>query len=204
MKGPNLTAADCLLLYAAATSKSTDVMKLLKDKEVDVDVRNVNGSTALHLACINQYSNIAKILLHFEANPDVQEDHFAGLKTPLHIAVAQNNYEICKLLLEGGANPNLRDVLGRTPMHVAAIGGSPDLIELLKNFGGDHNVRDKNGYNPSYWADQAGFKEVTRLLPRPEQVTTKQYTAFREDYLRVHEIVDRRKKGGKKKVAKKK
>ena len=204
VRGPNLQAADSLLLYAAATSKATDVLKLLRDKEAQVNAKNVNGSTALHLACLNQYSNVVKILLHFDASPDAQEETFAGLQAPLHVAVAKNNYAICKLLLESGANPNLRDGLGRTPLHLAAAGGFADLVDLLKNFGADQHARDKNGHNPSYWADQAGFKEVTRLLPKPEQVTTKQFTAFREDYLRVHEIVDRRKKVKKKAVAKKK
>lgn len=196
-------SAENLFLHAAANSKATDVMKMLEDGEVKVDARNVNGSTALHLSASNQYSNIVKILLHFHANPDAAEHDFAGKKTALHIAAGKNNYDICKLLLEHGADPNLKDCNGSSALHIAAKGGFADIVELIRNFGGDANSRDANGYNASYWADQAGHTKVTSILPKPLRITTGDYSAYREQYLRVHDIVDRRKlkkkKGGPKK-----
>ena len=52
----------------------------------------MNGTTALYMACANNFSNIVKILLFFGANPDVCEHEFAGKQYPLHIAVKNDNY----------------------------------------------------------------------------------------------------------------
>jgi ankyrin repeat protein len=115
LKSQPMKAAENLFFHAAANSKATDVIKLLEHKEVDVNCRNMNGTSALHVACVHQFSNIAKILLHHGANPNLQELEFAGRRCPLHTAVEHDNYELCKLLLDFGANPNLKDVHGLTP-----------------------------------------------------------------------------------------
>lgn len=88
-------------------------------------------------------------------------------------------------------------------MHIAAKGGYADIVELLLNYGGDPNLRDKNGYSSSYFAHLKGLKEVTSILPAPLKHNTENYTNFREQYLRVHDITDRR-KGKKKKASGKK
>ena len=89
-------------------------------------------------------------------------------------------------------------------LHLAAKGGYIDLVELLLNYGADPNLRDNIGYNAAYFADQAGNKAITTLLPGVLKITTAQMSEFREQYLRVHDIVDRRKKVKKKGGAKKK
>jgi ankyrin repeat protein len=114
MKSAPLKAAENIFFHAAANSKATDIIKLIEEKEVDVDCRNVNGTTALHVAAIHQYSNIVRILLHFKANPNIAEYEFNGKKTALHHAVEKNNYDVCKLILDYGANPNTQDIHGST------------------------------------------------------------------------------------------
>jgi ankyrin repeat protein len=110
-----MKAAENLFFYAAANSKVTDVIKLIQQKEVSVNCQNMNGTTALHVACVNQLSNIVKVLLHFLANPNLQELDFVGKRAPLHFAVENDNYEVCKLLLDFGANPNIKDAHNQTP-----------------------------------------------------------------------------------------
>lgn len=89
-------------------------------------------------------------------------------------------------------------------LHLAAQGGFVDIVELLLNYGADPYLRDMNGFNPTYYADQAGNKAVQAVLPGLLKVTTAQMSEFREQYLRVHDIVDRRKKTKKKGTKKKK
>jgi hypothetical protein len=64
-------------------------------------------------------------------------------------------------------------------------------------------LRDENGFNATYYAEAQGHAHLASILPPAQKITTKQYSEYREQYLRVHEIVDRRKKtkkkGGKKK-----
>jgi hypothetical protein len=78
------------------------------------------------------------------------------------------------------------------------------VVELLLTYGADAQARDSQGYSAAYHADQKSFTEVTALLPAPLKHTTKNYSEYREQYLRVHDIVDRRKGKKKKAPAKKK
>jgi ankyrin repeat protein len=113
--GPPLKAAESLFFYSVSNSKASDVIKLLSDNEVHPNVRNPSGTTALHLACHHQCSNMAKILVHFGAALDLQEEAFVGKKAPIHLAVSRNNYDISKILLDAGADPNIKDAAGCTP-----------------------------------------------------------------------------------------
>lgn len=115
LKSAPMKAAENLLFYAAANSKATDVIKLIEQKEVDVNCRNMNGTCALIVASIHQFSNIVKILLHYRANPDIQELDFVGKRAAIHFAAENNNYDVCKLLLDYGANPNVQDIHGHSP-----------------------------------------------------------------------------------------
>lgn len=115
MKSAPLKAAENIFFHAAANSKATDIIKLIEEKEVEVNCQNVNGTTALHVAALHQYSNIVRILLHFGANPNVPEYEFNGKKMALHHAVEKNSYEVCKLILDYGADPNSKDIHGSTP-----------------------------------------------------------------------------------------
>lgn len=115
MKAPPPKAADAIFLQAAANSKISDLIKLLEQKEANVNCQNTNGASALHIACVNQLSNVVKVLLFFKANTDLEEHHFAGKKSPIHYAVRNDNYAITKLLLDAGANPNPKDDQGVTP-----------------------------------------------------------------------------------------
>ena len=45
--------------------------------------------------------------MKYKANPNLQEYHEVGLKTPLHYAIEKNSVECVKKLLEFGANPNI-------------------------------------------------------------------------------------------------
>jgi len=50
---------------------------------------------------------VVEILLKFKADPNLQEFHEVGLKTPLHYAIEKNSFNCCQTLLEYGANPNI-------------------------------------------------------------------------------------------------
>ena len=91
-----------------------------------------------------------------------------------------------------------------TSLHAAAKGGFADIAELLTTYGADGNSRDSQGYSAAFYADQRGFTDVTAILPAPLKHATKNYSEYREQYLRVHDIVDRRKGRKKKAPAKKK
>lgn len=76
-----------LLFYAIAHADTADAIYLLEDKEVTVDIRNLNGATPLHYAVYYDNPTFVKIFLAYGADPNVKEYHHAGECTPLHRAI---------------------------------------------------------------------------------------------------------------------
>ena len=116
-----------LLFHAVANCNIIDTINLLEssfehiiDKEAQVNSRNVNGCTPLHVAVTTQDTNLVKVLLKYGGDANLQEYNDIGQKTPLHYSVEKNNYELTMLLLDHGANPTLGDKRGITALHTAA------------------------------------------------------------------------------------
>ena len=59
------------------------VSELLKTGYKKIDVRNNTGQTALHIASMKGYQEIAEMLLQHEANVEVRDEE--GV-TPLHVS----------------------------------------------------------------------------------------------------------------------
>ena len=68
-------------------------------------------STPLHLACRHNQPAIVKLLLQYQANPDVKD---RGGSSSVHWA-AQGSAEIVQLLLDNGATLDIGDNDGITP-----------------------------------------------------------------------------------------
>ena len=84
----------CALL-AAVDNNCIDVVKLLIDKNVDVNVQDKNGSTALHYAAISGNVDIVRLLLDAKAKTDIKDK--SGY-TAFSDAECFENYEISDLL----------------------------------------------------------------------------------------------------------
>ena len=140
------------MFHAVSHSNAVDSINLLENKEADVNCRNVNGCTPLHIAIMNQNTNLVKVLLKYGADPNAKEYNDIGEKTPLHYAVEKNNYELAIMLLDNGANPTLGDKRGLTVLHYAARFGFIEIVKLLLKYGADINLRDSNGFNAAHWA----------------------------------------------------
>jgi len=112
----------------SANSKETEIM--LSKKEVDVDIINANGKTALY----NANEDKMKILIKYGAN--VNHVDFAG-NTPL---LTVSNYKRFLLLLENGADINAENDNGYSCLMKNSLmkeAGVSDYISLLKEKGFD-------------------------------------------------------------------
>jgi len=106
------------------------IIELLVDAGVDVNYRDQQDETALHIAARFGYTECAEILLKAPGvNPEIAEKTFGW--TPLFIACVDGHLPIVELLLAGGANPSKADASGWTPQEHAALRGHIDIARRL-------------------------------------------------------------------------
>lgn len=108
-------ATEHLLFTIIANSRVTELLRMIKENEVDLNCENINGTRPIHSACKYKLDTIVKILLKNGADPNSQEAIEVGEKSALHLAVENDAYEIARMLLDYGASPNITDRLDQTP-----------------------------------------------------------------------------------------
>lgn len=153
--GADPRQGDCW--FTTASENQGECLQVLLDLGWDVNLRNEEGETALHLACLEGHLGIVKQLLRAGAAINPQTD--LG-DAPLALATLQGHGEIVRLLLDQGADPNL-GVPGETPLTLALQIPSPlgeTLTALLLKFGAVPQGADLIG------AAEAGEREKVRLL----------------------------------------
>ncbi|KAL3479600.1 ankyrin repeat-containing domain protein [Aspergillus californicus] len=131
--GPNGTA----LHYAALGQYRYSPIRLLLRAGIDVEARNKNGETALHIAAKDTSRDVWDLL---HAGADVNARAANG-STPLHCAASASDSSIYTMLLDSGADITARDMLNCTPLHTAATAGNAVLFNKL------HELYKKNRLN---------------------------------------------------------
>jgi len=109
-------------IHHAALRGNTSSMRLLLNKINQqqkywlIDEKKDDGFSALHLACLNNYFDIVKLIVDNvrQLNIDIKN---LNQQTSLHLAAERNHYQIAKLLLDNKSNINMQDKDGDTPMH---------------------------------------------------------------------------------------
>lgn len=106
------------------------IIELLVDAGVDVNYRDQQDETALHIAARFGYSECAEILLKAPGvNPEIAEKTFGW--TPLFIACVDGHLPVVELLIAAGADPSKSDASGWTPQEHAALRGHIDIARKL-------------------------------------------------------------------------
>ena len=164
---PSLLKLAELLLAAARRDDVDEVARLLTERR-DPDLRDDDGSTALHYAARIGSMRLTECLLWFGAAPDVREAARFGGATPFAVASDAGHLELADALAEAGADVNVQSSLdGATPLHRAARRGDCSMVKLLLSFGADTGLRDNAGNNASQWAHCAGFRDVLFIVGMP-------------------------------------
>ncbi len=122
-KGANSKAADCLgnnaLHLAVKISNNTDTIKyLVEHVKLDVNSKNVENETALHLVSYYGYMSTVDYLVENGAQVDARDKNN---DMPLHIAASYGNQALIKLLLNIGNNYHYNSKIDEQIFHSFAI-----------------------------------------------------------------------------------
>jgi ankyrin repeat protein len=159
-------------LHFACFQGKLEIAQLLLNHGAQVDAKNYQGETPLHLVSRGEYDSlddgvcVAELLLErgTDANAYDSDDW-----SPLHSASNNGKPEIVQVLLAHGAKVDAENDLGETPLHLVRQGkyGSQfgvRVAQLLLNSGADVNARDKRYWTPLLSASYYGRREVAQVL----------------------------------------
>ena len=133
-----------------------------KDYKFDLNnIKDEYGRTPLYWACINNYTEVAKLLLEHGADVNFKDKNG---KFPLYEACYNDNIELAKLLLEHGADVNSKNKYGRTPLYDVCSMDNIELVKLLLEYGADVNIKDEYRKTPLYNACYNNKLNIAKLL----------------------------------------
>ncbi len=140
-------------LIKAATYHQDEVLNLLIQNKANVNLKDVNGDTALHfLARDLNVSSINSLVALIVGNANLEAQN-KYKDTPLHVAAEKLNLIGVELLIAGGANINALDINGETILfQFAKAGNQKAYIQLLK-LGVDATIKNKDGYTARFFLD---------------------------------------------------
>nr|XP_047128806.1 transient receptor potential cation channel subfamily A member 1-like isoform X2 [Hydra vulgaris]XP_047128807.1 transient receptor potential cation channel subfamily A member 1-like isoform X2 [Hydra vulgaris] len=110
-------------------TKDSSILKYLLEQQVNVNAKDMNGSTPLHYAAMRGNAIAAEMLL-LQKNINIEAIDQSKM-TPLHCSSSAGSYNVCHLLLEYGAKILCQDKENMTPLHFAAMEGHLDIAKLL-------------------------------------------------------------------------
>ena len=171
-------------IHVAANGKNLQILDKLLQKNIDPNVKDIDGITALEIAIQNNSIEAAKLLLKYGADVnnyrEVTNKYDNGSQekwttTPLLYALEQNNNaELVGILIANGAKVNVSNQFQITPLHIAAGHGNIIIIDRLLNKSANINAQDVKGNTPLFGAitnpRSNSFKATKFLIERGAKV----------------------------------
>ncbi|KAG7458245.1 hypothetical protein MATL_G00236160 [Megalops atlanticus] len=151
----------CVPLLRAVEAGNVGIVKELLGALTEPQLkaqRKGTGDSALHICCRRKDTEMAKVLVEFGANVDIQNDEG---QTPLHVAAWEGDELMLKFFYQCKANPNIIDKMDRSPLHIAAERGHTNVVEVLtEKFKSNVLARTKDGSTLMHIASQCGHPDT--------------------------------------------
>jgi len=127
----------------------------------DVNAKDINGVTALRLALARGLTEITRLLLEHNADPDQLD---GSGEIPLTSVVLKKQDALFDILCEFKANLLAKNKDGKTLLHAAVKTSNLALIDKLLKLGADVNARDDRGTTPLLHALEKGTFDSTDVF----------------------------------------
>ena len=151
-----------LKLVESIKAKDYATAKALLQQNVDVNVAEADGATALAWAAYWDEREIAGLLISAGADSNLANDY--GI-TPLMLACNNGSADMVNTLLDARADPNATQWMGVTPLMMCSRSGSTDAVRFLLTRGAEVNASEsRRGQTALMWAASGQHLEVARLL----------------------------------------
>ncbi|PAA55583.1 hypothetical protein BOX15_Mlig032910g2 [Macrostomum lignano] len=148
-------------LLQHSTEKNEKARGSQAGKMLLLELRDNDGSTALHHATQNRQVEILAHLLEAGANANAKRNDG---NTPLHIAASLGYQDVVEILLSNGANPCALDKKKRTPLHECGLNNQPEIARQLIIKGAAVDAADADFMSPLHWACKRGHRPVADVL----------------------------------------
>lgn len=176
--------------WAIDQGNVSQAAKLLQ-QNVDIDLVNLEGYTALMVAAKTNNGSLAKLLLEKGANANIRNKyretaimlasyqgqtdmakllhshgadiHHAGWN-PLLYATTNGHVDTIRWLLDEKADINTPSDNGTTPLMMAVRGNHIDAVQLLLSRGADVRIKNEQGENALVWAKKREYPRIVQLL----------------------------------------
>ena len=149
-------------IISAVHNGNINTLLFLLNSGENVNIRDANGNTALHIAVANNNYDMVDILLTFGANPNLINNNG---ETALHMAINSGNAEIiANIVTYQYLHIDARDDDGNTALHIAAARGFFPAAMILINSGANIHLENNNGQNPLEIADRLRNIEIANLI----------------------------------------
>ena len=179
--GPNVDVEDCRgqtmlgsVFEERYSPEDEMIVRQLLTHGADMNARDEDHTTPLHLAAHSQYPKSVQVLLDHGAYINARNK--SG-QTSLHLVIRSRYYSdefgfgVAQLLLERGADMNARDDDFETPLHLASYHLRLKLVRLLLDHGANVNAENNWGRTPlhrvledEHYSDEGGFGVVQLLV----------------------------------------
>ncbi|KAH3861103.1 hypothetical protein DPMN_024031, partial [Dreissena polymorpha] len=159
---PQMDHTDQTVGHYAARTGNTMILRLLMDFGINLEARDQDGKTPLHVAA--EYGNYTSVEMLVEASRSEINDGDSDGRTPLMIACLSGHLKAARSLLALGADNSIRDENYCTAMILAASKGHSKVMQLLIDDLAEVNVCDKLKNTSLHMCASGGHVEAVRLL----------------------------------------
>jgi hypothetical protein len=158
-------------IHTFIKKRRIEVVETLIRNADDLDTRDSEGLTPLHVATQCNLPDIVRMLIEHGADINAKGGPLDG--TPLHFACSAS-VESAAVLIENKAKLEVADKEGNTPMHLAAKNDQPKSIVLLEEGGASLDAQNDLGNTPLHEAIKAkAFLALKMLIERGADIYVK-------------------------------